>query len=67
MNAAFFNVRSAAMPSAVSPKDTRDFVRLFGLDHLRIRRLRLVCHWYLDADGRLSCVWETDVVAVDQC
>ena len=60
MNAAFLNVRSASMPSTVSPQGARDLVRLFALDRLRIRRLRLVCRWRVDADGRLSCLWEPD-------
>jgi hypothetical protein len=64
MNAAFLNVRSAVMPNAVSPQDTKDFVRLFALDCLRLRRPRLVCRWSLDADSRLSCLWEPEVAPV---
>jgi len=64
MNAAFLNARLATMPSAVTPKDTKDFVRLFALDCLRIEHRRLVCRWVLDADGRLSCLWEPDIVPV---
>jgi hypothetical protein len=68
MTAAFLNVRSAAMPNAVSPavapRDTKDFVRLFALDRLPIRRPRLVCRWFVDVDGRLSCLWEPDIVPV---
>ena len=64
MVSAFFNVRSGAAPSTVSLKDTRDLVRLFALDCLRVERRRLVCRWILDADGRLSCLWEPDIVPV---
>ena len=62
MTSAFLNVRSAVAPSAVSLKITTDFVRLFALDRLRADRQRLVCRWRQDADGRLSCSWEPDIV-----
>jgi hypothetical protein len=67
MTAAFLNVRSAAAPSAVSrpgaiDRSTTDFVHLFALDRLRADRQRLVCRWRQDADGRLSCSWEPDIV-----
>jgi hypothetical protein len=41
---------------------TTDFVRLFALDRLPAERQRLVCRWRQDADGRLSCIWEPDIV-----
>jgi hypothetical protein len=67
MTSAFLNVRSATAPSAVSRpgainRATTDFVRLFALDRLRVDRQRLVCRWCQDADGRLSCIWEPDIV-----
>jgi hypothetical protein len=67
MTAAILNVRSAAAPGTVSLKGaidrgTTDFVRLFTLDRLRADRQRLVCRWRQDADGRLSCIWEPDIV-----
>ena len=67
MTAAFLNVRSAIAPGTVSgpgaiDRGTTDFVRLFALDRLRADRRRLVCRWRQDADGRLSCSWEPDIV-----
>jgi len=61
MTSAFFNVRSAVVPSTVSPKDTADFVRLFALDRLVVGRRQLVCRWRQGDDGRLSCIWEPDI------
>jgi hypothetical protein len=60
MTAAILNVRSAAAPGTVSPKGTKDLVRLFALDRLPVGRPRLVCRWHRDADGRLACLWEPD-------
>jgi hypothetical protein len=67
MTSAFLNVRPAVGPNAVScpgaiDRGTTDFVHLFALDHLRADRQRLVCRWRQDADGRLSCSWEPDIV-----
>jgi hypothetical protein len=62
MASAIFNVRSAAAPGTASLKDTKDLVRLFALDRLPAGRPRLVCRWHRDADGRLSCSWEPDIV-----
>jgi hypothetical protein len=62
MTSAFQYIRSSAAPSIVPRTDTRDLVRLLGLDCLTIARPRLVCRWYRDADGRLSCAWEPDIV-----
>jgi hypothetical protein len=67
MTSAFLNVRSAVAPSTVSSpgaidRGTTDFERLFALDRLRAERHRLVCRWRQDADGRLSCIWEPDIV-----
>jgi hypothetical protein len=67
MTSAFLDVRSAVAPGTVSHprainRGTTDFVRLFALDRLRAERQRLVCHWRQDADGRLSCSWEPDIV-----
>jgi hypothetical protein len=62
MTAAFLNVRPAVAPDIVSPQDTRDLVRLLALDRLQIDRPRLVCRWRVEADGRLSCIWEPDIV-----
>jgi hypothetical protein len=60
MTAAILNVRSAAAPGTVSPKGTKDLVRLFVLDRLPVDRPRLVCRWHRDADGGLACTWEPD-------
>ena len=60
MTAAILNVRSAAAPGTVSPKGTKDLVRLFALDRLPGGRPRLVCRWHRAADGRLACLWEPD-------
>jgi hypothetical protein len=57
MNAAFQYIRLAAAPGTVPRMDTRDLVRLFGLDGLIPVRPQLVCRWHRDIDGRLSCVW----------
>jgi hypothetical protein len=57
MTAAILNVRSAAASSPVSLKSRRDFLRLAALDRRRAERPRLVCRWYSDPNGRLSCVW----------
>ncbi len=62
MTAAFLDVRSAVAPGSVSSKDTRDLVRLFALDRPQIDRQRLVCRWRVEADGRLSCIWEPDII-----
>jgi len=64
MASAFFNVRSAAVPSPVLLTGTIDLVRLFALDRLVVSRRQLVCRWRRDDDGRLSCIWEPDVVPV---
>jgi hypothetical protein len=67
MTAAILNVRSAVAPGTVPrpgaiDRGTTDFVRLFALDRLPAERQRLVCRWRQDADGRLSCIWEPDIV-----
>jgi hypothetical protein len=64
MTSAFFNDRSAAALSPVLPKGTIDLVRLFSLDRLAAGRRQLVCRWRQDNDGRLSCVWELDIVLI---
>ena len=67
MTAAILNVCSAVAPGTVPrpaaiDRGTTDFVRLFALDRLRADRQRLICRWRQDADGRLSCSWEPDIV-----
>jgi hypothetical protein len=42
-----------------------DLTALFGLDRLSSDR-RLVCHWVREADGRLACLWESDIVPIPQ-
>jgi hypothetical protein len=67
MTAAILAVRPAAPPGIVPPNGaTGDFVRLFGLDRLPLRRQPLVCRWHRDADGRLSCTWEPDIGLLPQ-
>jgi hypothetical protein len=60
MTAAILKVRSAAVPSPVSLKTWRDFLRLAALDRRRTERARLVCRWKRDPNGRLTCVWERE-------
>ena len=53
----------AAAPGVVqSTAAITDLVRLFALDDLPAARRQLVCHWHRDADGRLACTWEPDIV-----
>lgn len=65
MTAAILAVRPAAVPGIVAPKGAADLERLLALDCPPSGR-RLVCHWHRDADGRLACVWEPDIVAAPQ-
>ncbi len=61
MTAAILDLRPAAAPGIVPPREAAtDLVRLFALDRLPERR-RLRCQWRLGADGRLACFWERDV------
>jgi hypothetical protein len=54
--------RPAALAGIVSPRSaTTSLVRLFRLDRLPVGRRPLICHWHLDADGRLACTWEPDI------
>jgi hypothetical protein len=65
MTAAILDVRPAAAPDSVPPKGaTTNLVRLFALDHLPAGRRRLVCHLRRDLDGRLTCIWEPDIVLI---
>jgi hypothetical protein len=65
MTAAILEIRPAAAPGIVPPKGaTTNLVRLFVLDRLQAGRRTLVCHWRRDADGRLACIWEPDIVLV---
>jgi hypothetical protein len=63
MAAAILAVRRPMTPDVVLPKSVGDLARLFALDRPSLRR-ELVCHWRRDADGRLACVWEPDIVPV---
>jgi hypothetical protein len=63
MTAAVLDIRSAVAPRLVWLESTRDFPRLVTRDGRRVDRPRLVCRWHRDADGRLSCSWEPDIVA----
>jgi hypothetical protein len=61
MTAAILDLRPAAVPGIVPPREAAtDLVRLFALDRLPERR-RLSCHWRRGADGRLVCFWEPEV------
>lgn len=67
MNTAFLVFCPAAAPAtAVSHKAADELARLFALDPLPVRR-RLICHWQRDADGRLTGVWETELVHAQHC
>jgi hypothetical protein len=57
MTSAFQYIRSAAAPGTFSPENTRDFPCLVTLNGRRIGPPLLVCRWYRDIEGRLSCVW----------
>lgn len=57
----------AAEPDVVPTHTaTIDLVRLFALDRVPAGRRRLVCRWHREADGRLACIWEPDIVALPQ-
>jgi hypothetical protein len=67
MTSAFLNVGLRLAPGAISPlgktnKGATDLVTLFALDHLRVECWPLACRWHRDDDGRLSCIWEPDIV-----
>ena len=60
-------IRSAAEPGDVQPiAAATDLVRLFALDVLPAVRRQLLCRWHRDADGRLACTWEPDIVLIPQ-
>jgi hypothetical protein len=62
MTAAILAVRPAARPGSVKPNTaTTDLVRSLALDRLPVSRRPLICHWRLDAHGRLVCTWELDI------
>lgn len=67
MTAAILDFRPAARPELVTPERvTRDrahaeLVRLFALDRPPAVRRQLVCRWRRGGDGRLACVWESDI------
>lgn len=66
MTTAILATRPAAQPGIASRQGAlSDFVRLFALDCPPVNR-RLVCHWRVDADGRLAGNWEPDIVPVPQ-
>jgi hypothetical protein len=61
------DMRPAAEPGAVqSTAAAIDLVRLFALDDLPAVRRQLLCRWHRDADGRLACTWEPDMVLIPQ-
>jgi hypothetical protein len=65
MTAAILEIRPAAAPDSVPPTGaTTNLVRLFALDSRQAGRRTLVCHWRRDADGRLACIWEPDIVPI---
>jgi hypothetical protein len=56
----------AAAPLAVhTDREAIDLNRLFRLDRLPDRP-QLVCRWHRDSDGRLTCLWEPDIVVIPQ-
>jgi hypothetical protein len=60
------DVRPAAEPGIIPTNAVAiDLVRLFALDSPSVGRRRLVCHWHR-ADGRLSSIWEPDIVPIPQ-
>ena len=67
MTAAFLELRTAVALRTVShlcatEKGARECLRLAAFDHRQVDRPRLVCSWHRDADGRLSCSWEPDII-----
>jgi len=67
MISAFLNVGLRLAPGAVATlgkinKGATDLVTLLAIDHPRVERCPLACHWHCDDDGRLSCIWEPDIV-----
>jgi hypothetical protein len=60
------DIRPGAEPGDVQSNAAAiDLVRLFALDRLP-RGRRLVCRWRRQADGRLACTWEPDIVVIPQ-
>jgi hypothetical protein len=60
------DTRPAAEPGGVqSTAAGTDLVRLFALDRPP-RGRRLVCRWRRQADGRLACTWEPEIVVIPQ-
>jgi hypothetical protein len=60
------DIRPAAEPGDVRTTAAAiDLVSLFVLD-CPPRGRRLVCRWRRQADGRLACSWEPDIVVIPQ-
>ncbi len=56
------DIDPVAEPGMVSGSaGASDLVCLYRLDRRLLRR-RLVCRWHREADGRLACIWEPDIV-----
>jgi hypothetical protein len=67
MTAAILDFRPAAPPGHVPvPGAATALAQLFALDRLPSGRRQLVCRWHRDAKGRLSAVWEPDIVLVSR-
>ena len=65
MTTAILDSRPAVVPDLARKPDTAaGLVRLFALDTLPPHRTALTCRWRRDADGRLSALWEPDIVLV---
>ena len=63
MTAAILAVRPAIVPGQfLATRATTDFVRRCALAQPHVSPQHFVCRWQHEADGRLNCIWEPDVV-----
>lgn len=63
MTTAILDSPPAVRPASAQPDGSDDrLLRLFALDRLPEHRRRLVCHWQSSDHGRLSSVWDPEIV-----
>ncbi|MBV8650997.1 MAG: hypothetical protein JO255_05985, partial [Alphaproteobacteria bacterium] len=63
MTTAILDSRPAVAPDLGRKRGAATgFERLFTLDTLPAHRTVLTCRWRRNADGRLSALWEPDIV-----